>query len=451
MTKDSARKKVHPAFEFRKNLVVVSFRESFIEGTKVKERIVRVFRTTRGKTGLEERDERNSANLRIGTRNYVVDQRYANPPYLEDQWDRDDIDDFLETRSAPESASLYAKLRKAIERHVDLAEAGAYVILSLFAVLSFVYPAFAAVAFLLLLGPKNTGKSQTLDTLAQLCRCGHKSRPSPTVLGDLIEGQRAIPIIDQANQLNPELRQIAIDSYRSRAARTVTDVENRARPHRFETFGPKVFAAHRSFDADLADRCIQINMAPATREVEPILADDDRLHRLRWQLYRFTLLNFRDLFRIMERLKRKEVGNNLGLKARELELWWPYEVLFEWLSVPQEDRDAAREFYKASLPSTKAELDEGVATLMRALYRLSGEATEAFEVQSDEVASEMRQIAETGFREHWIGTELKAQGLVLAKRRERTNGRKVTVYRINTERLRDRLRAWNLLESEEDS
>ena len=435
---------VHPAFEFRRQFVLVSFTERTIKDRQVVDQTIRVVRGLGEESELIETLKDPSPVVRIGTCDYVVDTRFQSPPFLDDQWSRADVEEFLGTGQAPVGHQLYEELLEAIQRHVDLAERGAYVILAVFPALTFTYPAFAAVPFPLLLGPKDTGKSQTLDVLRQLCRCGDKSRPTGASLGDKIESQRVTWLVDQANRLTEELIEILVDSYRAGAARTVTDVEHRGRPFRFETFGPKAFAAHRDFDPDLRDRCIQITMAPATRRVEPLLAEDQRLQQLRWQLYRFTLRNFHKLYRTRAYQNREEVGRILGFQDRELELWWPFEVLMEWMDVPEEDREAARAFYRASLPSTKAELDEGTKELLSALRSLSNGSKDDFPVRSDELVRKLSNIIDGEWTESRIGSRLKDHGLVASKNRPYVNGKRVTAWVINAELLRHQLKAWNL-------
>jgi len=438
---------LHPAFELTPDLIVFTFRENVVSEGRISTRKVRVLRDQDSVCV----DTSEAPVIRIGGMDAIFHSRYEYPPMLDDQWSRVDLDEFLRTRTALAPSSIYAELVAAFQRHSDLKEHGAYVVAATWVALTFVYPAFPAVPFLLFLGPKATGKSQTLDVLANLCRCGHKSRPRPAALGDLIESQRAIPIIDQANSLDSELLQIAIDSYRRGASRTVTDVDNRGQPHRFETFGPKVFAAHERFDDDLADRCIQFTMAPATREIEPILADDDRLQRLRWEMYKFTLKHHPDLFEAMGRRKRDIVGRELEFGGRDLELWWPFEVLFEWLTVPDLDREDARRFFNASLNSTKAELDEKTRALLLALAVLAKDSVGDFEARSDEVAGGIKAILGTGVDESWIGSSLKDLGLALKKRRTRCNGRRLMVWKISASSLRHLLVAWKLLDGEVES
>ena len=140
--------------------------------------------------------------------------------------------------------------------------------------LSFTFPVFPAIVFLLFLGPKSTGKTEAMNILSRLVRCGHKAGITAAALGDFTATRRVIWFIDQANKLHPELIQTLVDSYKHDAKRIITDVENRGKPHEFPTFGPKAFAAHNNFDPDLKDRCIQITTLPSPRPVEPLLAED---------------------------------------------------------------------------------------------------------------------------------------------------------------------------------
>lgn len=441
---------IHPAFEFRPDFIALSFAQRIIEPEtkKVVEQRLRVVRSTAAARLVEA--EPKQRTLRIGATDYVIDQRYDFPPFADDQWSIADIRDFLATRYAPKGAAVYDELVDAVHRHVDLPSRGAYVTLAVWPLISFTFPAFAAVPFLLFLGEKNTGKSQTLDVLSRLCRSGQKSRPTAASLGDEIEARRVIWLIDQANKLAFELLEILVDSYRAGASRTVVDVDSRGRSHRFETFGPKAFAAHRNFNEDLRDRCIQVPMLKATRRVRPLLANDDRLDRLRWNLYRYTVQNYRRLFQTSAFRDYDAVGDRLGFTDRELELWFPFEVLFEWLDVPEEDREAARQFYRQSIPNTKAELDDETLALLGALSALADGAGNRLDVRSDELTHELRAQGSQYLGPAKIGSRLSDLGLILAKdRRTRANGKRLTSWTINTERLDRQMHAWGIAGAQE--
>jgi hypothetical protein len=112
----------------------------------------------------------------------------------------------------------------------------------------------------------------------------------------MIQSRRTIWLLDQANRLPEDLLSDLTDSYTQGAKRTVTNMDQRGQPYEFDIFAPKAFAAHKNFDEDLIDRCIQIEMAPSARDVEPILASDERLDHIRWHLYRYTAIKGTKLF-----------------------------------------------------------------------------------------------------------------------------------------------------------
>lgn len=432
---------LHPAFELRRDFLLLRFQEDVPKGDKI---VTRKLCLVQDESGfrVELTDDR---KLEINGESFLIDDRYDSPPYLKDEWSRQDLEDFRRHEGAPEGHWLFQQLVNAVKRHVDMADPGAYVVLATWAALTFVYPPFSAVPFLLLLGAKGTGKSQTLDVLRRLCRCGQKTRSTPAAVGDMIASQRATLLLDQANRLKPELKEILTDSYRQGAARTVVDETKRGNPHRFETFGPKAFAAHKNFNRDLLDRCIQIPTAPATRDVEPISSEDRRLDLLRWQLYRFTVKNYRELFATSAFQLREALGEELDLKGRELELWWPFEAVFEWLDVPEADRETAREFYRSSITSTKAELDDTTEAILRSLQVVLDQNGDG-KVRSDELAEWVEIDLDRTINPGRLGKRLHELGLVRDSRRVRTEEGRPTEWTINQEGLKKQLQAWKLEE-----
>ena len=62
-------------------------------------------------------------------------------------------------------------------------------ILAAWVVLSFIFPTFPAIVFLLFLGPKSTGKTEAMNILSRLTRCGHKAGITAAALGDLMRSE----------------------------------------------------------------------------------------------------------------------------------------------------------------------------------------------------------------------------------------------------------------------
>jgi hypothetical protein len=445
---------LHPSFEFRSDFVLFGFAETVVgeeEDKKTKETKkttsesrVRVICTQR--SGPVERWGF-SPIVRVGKREMILDLRFDSPSRLEHQWSRTDLSRFVKQPQCAEGLTLYSALKEAIHRHVDLMDGGAEIILAVWPVLSFCYPAFPAIPFLLFLGPKETGKTQALSVLQRLCRNGHRSKGTAASVGDLIQSRRATWLIDQANRLPEDLIDDLTDSYRAGAKRTVTNMDHRGQPYEFETYAPKVFAAHKNFNDDLIDRCIQIEMAPSVRDVEPILASDERLDHLRWHLYRYTAIRGTKLFGAPAFVGRVELGTHLGFKDREWELWWPFEVLFDWLQVPFKDREKARVFYRGSIQSTKAELPEKPRAVLEALQKMASSSNGPLIVNSNQLTFKSGSAGYIPPGE--LGKILKDFGLVKGKDRVTVEEKKVTQWTINREKLQILCDRWRI-DGEED-
>lgn len=381
-----------------------------------------------------------SAELRVQLQDRVMQYQ---PPQgmlarLDDQWNREDLRRFIESPTALTGRELYERLNAAWRKHVDLDHEGKYVILVCWHVMTYLYPVFSSVPFLHLLGPKGTGKSQTLDLLAALSRDGYKSRATSAVVGDLIQSRRVTLLFDQANSMSPEHVDLFADSYRARARRTIVDMNKRGEPQEFETFGPKAFAGIEALDADLADRTILITTTPTALTLEPVVLDDPQLAELRAQTYRWALVNYWKLRAVAEMLGRDSrvvasvYPELYAYHGRQRDLWLPIEAVMEMLEVPPEDREAARHYYQRSQTATMAELPGDHVELLHVLLDIVG--------QRANVTSTSRQILD-GLEQR--GAKWSAQKFGLALKtlnvcveRRRSTGRDQREYLIDGDAVR---------------
>ena len=434
---------IHPAFELREDLLLLSFTEKYVSGGAPASRIVRVVSTRDGVRLLDEAD----TTIQVDGHTYVLDNRFSALPELNREWSRRDLDRFAAHPTALPGRELYERLVGAIHRHIDLDERGAYVILATWPLLSFIFTAFPAIPFLLLLGPKATGKTQALEVLSKLCRCGFKAHTTGAALGDMIQTHRASCFSDQANQLEAGLLQILIDSYKAGACRIITNMDDRGNPLRFETFSPKAFAAHKEFNDDLADRCIPFSFAPATGNPERLLASDECLDEVRRELYRFALVNGHRVFTTPAFQNSDEVAARLGFSARAWELWSVMEAIFELLDVPEEDRDAARAFYRASIPTVKAELGSVEHALLSVLLDEAKDGSASVVVRSDLLTGRVNTAAGelVPIDEARLGKVLRDMSLLQAGgRRIRAGKRRVSLWTINADRVRNQATRWKI-------
>ena len=389
-----------------------------------------------------------SPDFEVGSTRFVLDTRFDNPPELEYQWPERDFEDFIAQPAAPSGRQLYEQLAAALRRHCDFVDEGAYPVLAAWVLLTYCFPAFPAVPFILFIGPKETGKSVALDVLDSLCRCGHRSSATAAALGDLIQSQRITWLIDQADVLGHQLLNDLVASYQYNARRTVVDEKNRGKPHTFSMFAPKAFAVHEGFGHDLLDRCIQIPTAPAARSMEPLLAHDSGLRELRTQLYRFALANHQRLFMLDAFRNRKSVGQTLGFDQRCLELWWPIECMMEWLDVPDADCEAARTLYRRSIRSSRAELPADQRAVLMALPLMGDSDSDSLTVFSNDFKRDV------GRHCHWdeqpdeahVGRLLGRMGLLVDKDRKPhpKTKLKTTRWTIDLVRAREQARRWRV-------
>ncbi len=134
---------------------------------------------------------------------------------------------------------------------------------------------------------------------------------------------------------------------------------------------------------------------------------------------------------------RSTFGEALNLEGREWELWWPIEVVLEWMDVPMEWREAAREFYRKSIISTKAELSRDQRSILEELAR--AEVDGPLVINSTDFKTSPYRVGPTK-----LGIILSDFQLVLAKSRPRLNGKKCTAWEIDRDQLAKLIEAWEI-------
>ena len=160
---------------------------------------------------------------------------------------------------------LYNNACYGLKNYLDLLEP-AYGLMVAWTVGTYFAHMFTAYPFLQFHGPKESGKSKTLEAERCVCFNAWKGRDiTPAALGDTADGQRGTLLLDQAEKLNNEketgnLIGLLADSYKKAGGqRRVVEVTKAGRSVlEFSTYGPKAFASTKNLDPDLADRCVKV-------------------------------------------------------------------------------------------------------------------------------------------------------------------------------------------------
>lgn len=433
---------LHPAFDVGDDVMGLGFR---VPNRKGKDGLLHIVSAAgRVASGLKER-------VKVGNRTVQFRPVESTIARLDDQWDRDDLSQFLSSPSSLTGPKLYDRMQATWRRHVYFDHPGEYVITACWCLMTYVYPIFSSVPFLHLLGDKGTGKSQALDLLQQLSRDGQKVRLTPAAVGDATEARRPTLLVDQVDNLSRELEDLLADSYRRGARRMLVVIDNKGRRlGEYETFGPKALAGIESLPDDLRDRAIVVRTTKAPMRLAAILPEDPDLRRLRAESYRWVMLNgfkladLRDM--LIDGAESPLIAQEWSVlgqyHGRRHDLWLPIEVVMEALQIPLADREAAREYYSQSQVVTTAEPPRDRIELVQVLYQLSGTSRKGSAPKFIVARSEIEELLTDEDSEsspHWnhikIGKQICALvGVVKSKARSTDRGD--MVYEIDWDALR---------------
>lgn len=145
--------------------------------------------------------------------------------------------------------------------------------LSLWTMLTYVYPAWPAVPYLSVGGPLGSGKSRLFQVLGVLVhRPIHTSNVTAPSLFRTLHSQSGTVLLDEAERLKDrtpdagEIRSILLAGYqRGGQATRLERIDDNFRSVSFDVYGPKAVAAISSMPAALASRCIRVMMFRAGR------------------------------------------------------------------------------------------------------------------------------------------------------------------------------------------
>lgn len=163
--------------------------------------------------------------------------------------------------------SVANKFLDLLEFPVEDALGTAYT-LTLWTMLSYVYPIWGAVPYLSIGGSLSSGKSRLLDILGLLvCNPIHSSNLTAPSLFRTLHTQGGTVLFDEAERLNDrtpdagEIRSILLAGYkRGGQATRLEKVGDSFQSMSFDVYGPKAIAGIASMPAALASRCIRIMM-----------------------------------------------------------------------------------------------------------------------------------------------------------------------------------------------
>jgi hypothetical protein len=416
--------RLHPAIDFPGQVMTIGFRVPLPDNEYGLLLVI--------SDGQGVRAEVDPEMVEIGDRVYQIKKGSA-PPLLADVWGLDRLKAFMARATFPQK--LYDDLVAAYKTFLDLPEP-AYGLLAAWTVGTYYAHLFTAFPFLQFHGPKESGKSKTLEAMRCTCFNAWKGRDITTAaLGDTSDGQRGTLLLDQAEKLNQEhegnLIGLLADSYKKAGGqRRVVEITKAGRSVlEFSTYGPKAFASTKNLDPDLRDRCVRVPMTRTRKRLSDLEGWEPVWGELRDKLYRFTLAVFKDVQAHYEAIPGN--GTRIG------ELWRPMLAVLTALGVGQGEIETIRALFMEAAEENRHEPTGWECTLLE-VVRQEAQAHEGlFEMTVTEILKAMNIEGDKQPGNKWVGDTIGNYHLSMKKTRPRVGGKQITTYTFDPVRVKE--------------
>lgn len=413
---------LHPALEVRRDLALIGFRHQLVSGDEIKTENV-FFIATPAKIAVTAN---NIVDLPGGKG--VLDIRGKILPLASQRVNLEQLQIWAKAPTAPGPSQVYSEIKTTVKRYIYLPEP-AYGLIAAWIMGTYFYYTFAAYPFLLILGPKTTGKSNTLFVLAQLSFNAYlETHLTAPALADTTDTLRGTLALDHAMNLeaNPDLLSILIASYKREGGRRrlVTLTKTGRRVDEFESYSPKAFASLRPLPEDLADRCYSVNTSPAPFNLPNPSASREDWMGMRTKLTKLLLSHYSQVCQLAQEGTHEE--------SRFGELWLPIEVMLNLAKVEAKEIEVIRDYCSEKFSLTKFELDAWDEALVRATLDAPDKVS----------SSELLQALHTNLSlsedepkpgHKWQGRALQRLGLIKQKGRHREAGKQELYYVLDKE------------------
>jgi hypothetical protein len=385
-------RRLHPAIDFHGDFMTVGFRVDLPDNDAGLLLVI--------SDGEGVKVEVDPETIKMGEQVYQV--KPGAPPFLKDVWGLETLKSFMAHPTYP--MDLFIDLVAAYKAFLDL-PGPAYGLMAAWTVGTYYAHQFTAYPFLQFHGPKESGKSKSLEALRCVCFNAWKGRDiSPAALGDTADGQRGTLLLDQAEKLNNEketgnLIGLLADSYKKAGGqRRVVEVTKAGRSVlEFSTYGPKAFASTKNLDPDLRDRCVRVAMTRTRKRLPDLEGWEPIWGKLRDKLYRFALSAFKAVQAHYEAIQGD--GTRIG------ELWRPMLAVLKALGVEQGEIETIRVLFMEAAEENRHELDPWESILFEVLKERA-ESETAFEMTVDEILETMGIEGDRKPGVWWIGNAL---------------------------------------------
>lgn len=408
---------LHPALEVRPDLALVGFQEKVVDREDIVSNNIFLVATSDGIKLIR------SSIFDLGKGKAIIEAKGKILPLASEVVGISGLQAWIREPQRSGAAGIYNQIETVLRRYIFLPET-AYKLVSAWVMGSYFYPAFGAYPFLHFLGPKETGKSNTLFVLSKLCfnsiRSSYLTAPA---LADTTDALRGTLLLDQAEHWDKreDLLNILADSYKREGGirRVVTLTKAGRKTDVFNSYSPKAFASTDNLPEDLADRCFTIHMSPARASYPDPSASGEDWKAIRTELYKLLLTSYKQVHALASQ------GTNE--KSRFAELWQPIQVMLALTEVEAGEVEKVRAYCAEKFSQVRYELDDWDEAVVRAVLDSPDEiaASQLLEKVISNI-SPGEGDPKPGAR--WLGKALRRLGLCKRQSRQMVEGKRERLY-----------------------
>ncbi|MCZ6652963.1 MAG: hypothetical protein O7D91_08040 [Planctomycetota bacterium] len=290
----------------------------------------------------ERRELESSIELPDGRQLWLHPQPSPPEPTMRPGWSIESRQAYLGGAPAPDPVKLWQAIVERLTYFIEFPPgeaAGVAATLSLWAILTYGYPAWSSLPYLNAGGPLGSGKTVLLRVLSRMVfRPLESSNLTCALVFRTLHENGGTLLLDEAERLRDgapdaaELRSILLSGYKPGSpAMRLEKVGDTFKAVSYQVYGPKALAAIANLPEALASRCIRICMFRAAPDSpKPRRRLDAEPHL--WQAIRddlhVTALEYGHAW--LELSDRPDVVP-AELAGRDFELWQPLLALAAWL------------------------------------------------------------------------------------------------------------------------
>jgi len=388
---------LHPSLDVKNGLLILGFR--FISKDLKEENI---FACANNQNVFLSQEE----YFDLEGKRYSIEMKKRLLARIEEKWDLEELINFIENYNSGRAGTLsikklFEKIKNLLKKYVELEMEEDYSIISAWVIGTYFFPIFSAFPFLHIRAPKQSGKTQCLNFLKQVCFNAVKAKPTFPALSDTVDSLRGTYLIDQADLLkrkgNEELVEILTDSYKREGGKRrlrFPEKQGGWKTIEQEAYSPKVFASIGDLPEDLADRCVSIPFIRSQRNFPEPSEENENWKEIRRELYKVLLAEF-SVIKSTYEILNVQYRQNSKIVGRNLELWLPLETILKHC-VEEDEKEKIQKRYTQLYGYTEYEPNELEKEVIEVIYK-SFNDNEEIKLRPPEIREEIQDENLWGF------------------------------------------------------